>query len=58
MARKGVPQEARRAVLVRASDEEKSEEVEYNKEFGYSRKDVLLIRSWAYWRRVLFQMGP
>lgn len=43
MTRKGVPQEARRAVLVRASDEEKSEEVEYNKEFGYSRKDVLLI---------------
>ena len=35
--------QARRAVVVRASEDEKSEEVEYNKEFGYSRKDVILI---------------
>ena len=42
MARKQACELTRREVLVHASDDDTSD-VKYNKEFGYSRKDVILI---------------
>ncbi len=56
-ARQGVSHQARRMVVVRASDDDKSEEVKYNKEFGYSRKDVLLIGFGLIGGGVLFKWG-
>mmetsp|Transcript_9543 Transcript_9543/g.25952 ORF Transcript_9543/g.25952 Transcript_9543/m.25952 type:complete len:180 (-) Transcript_9543:31-570(-) len=56
-ARQGVSRQAPRAVVVRASDDDKSEEVKYNTEFGYSRKDVLLIGFGLIGGGVLFKWG-